>query len=343
MKDYIEVLNKKLLQSIDKTYPIGLANGLMGISIYFYHLSRIEDNESHKIIAERLLDQTLENLFLDSSISVEKGLAGVALGVTHLIKSDFVTGDVNELLEDIDNIIFRNIAFMQSDFYYNKKELLHLLYYLSVRLTDQTNEDNRYIFRELIIKTINIFTNKLKDNFFDEPFSFSVYDYQLPLFTYICARLLKLDFYNARIYKILEEFEPKILSRFPVLHTNRLSLLCKILPLIPYMQNPQWKKYVNLLQREISLPIIFEQETKNKHIFISNGLSMVYLLLNYLKENYSEYEISYNTQDFYNKIISSDAWNSLLVKDYFFNIHSGLLNGFPGVQLVLLHIKKQNT
>lgn len=342
MKEYIEELNKKLLQSIDNTYPVGLANGLMGISIYFYHLSRIEENENYKTIAEQLLDETLEKLLLDSSLSVEKGLAGIALGVTHLIKSDFVAGDVNELLEDIDNIIFRHIAFMESNLFDQKKELLHLLFYLSVRLNDQTNEDSQYLFRELIIKVINIFATGLQDDFLDEPFSFSIYDYHLPLFTYISYCLLKQDFYNDRIYKILEEFELKILSRFPVLHINRLYLLCTVLPLVTYMQNPQWKEYANLLHKEISLPIIFEQEIKNKHIFVSNGLPMVYLLLHYLKENYSEYEIVHHPQDFYEKIISSDAWDSLLRKDYFFNIHSGLLNGFPGTQLVLLHIKNKN-
>lgn len=84
MKAYIEELNKILLRSIDKSYPVGLAQGQMGISIYFYHLSRIEDNENYKAIADQLLDEILGKLSLDSPISVENGLAGIALGITHL-------------------------------------------------------------------------------------------------------------------------------------------------------------------------------------------------------------------------------------------------------------------
>lgn len=342
MEKRIRELNTMLLESVDATYPLGLAQGQMGICIYFYYLSQIEQNEEYQTIAEQLLDDTLNKLSLTSSISVENGLAGIALGVTHLINAGFVEGDVNDLLEEIDSVIFKRLAFLPLDSSYKKEELLHLLFYLTVRLTDQTDENDRYIFRGLIIKVINIFANDLKDDFFDESFSFSLYHYHLPLFTYICACLLEHNFYNDRIYKILEEFELKILSRFPVLHANRLFLLCGMLPLIPYMRNTEWGVHTDLLQKEIDLQVIIDKEMKNKHIFVSNGLSMIYLFLYYLEKNYPKNKISFSSQYLYEKIIASEAWESLFRHDYFFNIHCGLLNGFPGVQLVLSHIQKQN-
>ncbi|MDL2277483.1 hypothetical protein LJC57_02715 [Parabacteroides sp. OttesenSCG-928-G07] len=342
MEKHTVELNKMLLQSMGKNYPVGLAQGQMGISIYFYHLSRMEQNENFKSLAEKLLDDTLEKLSLDSSINVEKGLAGIALGITHLIKEGFVEGDVNELLEDIDNVIFKKLAFPQYSAAYKKDELLHLLYYLSVRLNDQTDEEGRYIFQELIIKAINQFAAGLKGDFFNEYFSFSVYHYHLPVFVYVCSKLLGQNFYNERIHKILEEFEPMILGRFPLLHANRLYLLCGMLPLIPYMRNPQWKDYAGHLQKEISVTDIFVKEMKNKHIFVSNGLSLIYLLLFYLENNHPAYRIDYSPDDFYRKITESEAWTSLFKRDYYFNIHRGLLNGFPGVQLVLSLIQKQS-
>lgn len=341
MQKLIEGLNQKLLLSIEKSFSLGIAQGQMGISIYLYHLSRIEQNDNHRKIAKQLLDDTLDKLSLNTSISVENGLAGIALGLKHLIKAGFVGGNINELLEDVDNTIFKHLVFKQSNVFHKKEDLLHLLYYLSLRLADQTDEDSRWIFSELLIKVINIFSDGLDEFFFSEPFSFSLYQYHLPLFTYICAHLLELDFYSVRIYKIIEEFEPKILSRFPVLHANRLYLLCGILPLIPYMQNTRWKDHADLLIKEISLQVIFDKEMKNKHIFVSNGLSMIYLLLHYLENKYLKYKINYNSYEIYDKIIYSDAWNELLNRDYFFNIHCGLLNGFPGVLLVLNHIQNQ--
>jgi hypothetical protein len=68
----------------------------------------------------------------------------------------------------------------------------------------------------------------------------------------------------------------------------------------------------------------------------------MYILLHYLDKNYSDFRIAYNPQKFYDKIIISEVWDSLLNKVYFFNIHQGLLNGFPGVQLILSHIQKQS-
>lgn len=341
-KNILSNLNKILLSSMGESYPLGLAHGEMGLSIYFYYLYKFEKSEEFKLVAEKLLTGVLNNLPFDYTISVENGLAGIALGVTHLTEIGFVEGDVNELLEDIDNVVFKCLAFLQPNSSYKKEELLHLIYYLSVRLSDQKDEENSYIFSELIIKVINIFAHGLSDNFFDESFSFSVCQYHLPLFTYVCARLLKQGFYSDRIYKILEEFEPKVLSQIPILHSNRLYLLCGMLPLVSYMQNLHWKNHVNLLQKEINLQVILEEEMKNKHIFLSNGLSMIYLFLHYLKENYPDYKIAYDPQNFYDRIIASEAWDSLLKRDYFFNIHCGLLTGFPGVRLILSHIQKQN-
>jgi hypothetical protein len=342
MEKQVEELNKKLLQLIEKkVYPIGLAQGQMGICIYFYHLSDIEQDGKYRAIAEQLLYETLKKLSQDAPISVGCGLAGIALGITYLIKAGFVKGEVNDLLEDIDNAIFKRIVFPHDYISQEKGELLHLLFYLSIRLSSQTNEDGQYIFQEQIITTLNNFVTGLTGNFFNEGYSFSVYHYHTPLFLSLCARLLKQDFYNERIYKILDEFELNILSTFPILHTNRLYLLCGLLPLIPYMQNPQWKDYANLLHKEINLLLILEREIKNKHIFISNGLSMVYLLFYYLEKKYPVYKIDYNPHEFYNRIVSSEAWGTLL-NDYFFDIHNGLLNGFPGVLLVLSHIQRQN-
>lgn len=342
MHAQIETLNSMLLQAIDKSYPVGIAQGQMGISIYFYYLARIERNDEYRTIAERLLDNTLSRLSLDSSLSVEEGLAGIALGVGHLIKAGFIEGNINEFAEDIDHAVFKHLAFQRSPANLGKEELLHWLFYLYVRLTEQEEEGSRYLSRKLIIKTIHVFMAGLPDDFFDEPLSFSAYHYHLPLFAYLCALLLEQNFYNARLYKLWEEWEPKILSHFPRLHANRLYLLCGLLPLLPYMKNPCWKEHALLLQKHIDLRVIFDQEMKNKHIFVSNGLSAIYLLLYYLETHYPAYKISYSCRDFYETIRASDAWESLVKHDYFFNIHSGLLNGFPGVRLVLSHMLKNN-
>jgi Lanthionine synthetase C-like protein. len=109
MEDIQKQLTDKLLLSQLDSYPVSLFHGKMGLVIYFYHLSKIESNPKYQTMADRLLDQILQrDLSPNHSIDVEGGLAGVRLGVTYLIKKGFVEGDINELLEVIDNEIYRS-------------------------------------------------------------------------------------------------------------------------------------------------------------------------------------------------------------------------------------------
>ena len=58
-----------------------------------------------------------------------------------------------------------------------------------------------------------------------------------------------------------------------------------------------------------------------------------------LKNGYSSISLGYI--GIYDRIISSDAWDALMENEYYYNIHRGLLNGFPGTVLALLNIKQR--
>jgi hypothetical protein len=108
-----------------------------------------------------------------------------------------------------------------------------------------------------------------------------------------------------------------------------------MLHLMPFMlNNTKWSNYIQLLYREISIDEILAKEMTGRKIFISNGLSMVYLLLNSINSSFLDHPIPFNSQVIYNQLQNSDAWKALIERDYFFKIHQGLLNGFPGVLLV---------
>jgi hypothetical protein len=158
---------------------------------------------------------------------------------------------------------------------------------------------------------------------------------------WLFSKLLEAGFYNERIHKMLDELQMRILSRFPLLHSNRLFLLWGMLHLIPYVHhNKSWDNYIQLLYRETSLDEIIENEMAGRKIFISNGLSMAYIILHTINSSFPDYKISFDPQTIYDKIRNSDAWNALIEREYFYKIHQGLFNGFPGVQLILAHIQK---
>ena len=342
LNDIKKQLNEKLLLSKINSYPVSLFNGKMGLSIYLYHLSKIESNPEYQAIADKLIDQIiLHDLSPDHSIDVENGLAGVGLGVTYLVKNRFVEGDLNELLEAIDNEIYRRIVFQKDLSVFSATLLLHLTGYLYIRLQEQVCINMQSLYQDLIIKVINMLYSRLDDDFLNESYSFSIYQYQLPVLLWIISKLLKAEFYNNRIYRMLDELQLRILSRFPLLHSNRLFLLWGMLNLKPYLRhdNAAWHRYIQLLYREINLDEILKNEMSGRKIFISNGLSAIYLLLHVINRNFPDFQIPFDPQMIYNQLQNSDAWNALIERDYFYDIHHGLLNGFPGVQLVLTHIE----
>ena len=338
----IDILNKNLVSSVEDTFSLDLTNGKMGLCIYFYYLSRWEKKEEYQEIAEKLLNEIINRLSGRMDLSVEIGLSGISLGISHLIKEKFVEGDINEILEDVDSRIYQHLFFLKNnELIFQKQELIHYLYYLYVRYTEMSSSDDMFIFQELIIKTIEMFFNNLKADFFSEKLSFSVKNYQAPLFLYVISKICSLNFYNKRIEKIVEDFIITILSTIPLLHANRLFLLWGILHIKPYL--PNYQKIINfqicLLKEKIDIEFIMNEELKNQDIYVKDGLSLVYILLCSIQEKYIENAIHLNPRTIYNRIKNSAAWEKLLKNEYYKSIHKGLLNGFPGVNLVLLHIK----
>jgi hypothetical protein len=242
----IDTLNRELISLMDDKYPIDLTNGKMGFCIYYYYLSRWEEKEDFKQIAEKLLDDVVSNLSEEMNISVESGLAGIAMGISHLVKEKYIDGDINEILEDVDSYILKRLLFLETNDTKNqipKAELIHLLYYLYFRYTEQTSADDKYIFQELMIKIIELFKHNLHADFFNENFSFSLQNYHLPAFLYIIGKIYNLNIYKDRIAKILEEFMHQILSTIPVLHANRLYLLWGLIHIKPCL--PDYKKEID--------------------------------------------------------------------------------------------------
>ncbi|MCD7916217.1 MAG: hypothetical protein LUG96_13790 [Tannerellaceae bacterium] len=221
-------LNEKLLLFIGKDYPLGLAQGKMGITIYFYYLSRLNDDGYYKSMGDRLLEETIDSLSQKSCITLENGLAGIGLGLRHLIREEFIEGNLNEVLEDIDNIIFNKLVFPPYNLNYTNTELLHLLFYIQLRLKDQENSENIYIYQELLIKVLNLCVDNLPPDFFKEHYSFSIYHYNLPIFLYILGKLLSLDFYMNTNYIFYHIFLFYIVIDFFISwHPSFISFLTK--------------------------------------------------------------------------------------------------------------------
>ena len=160
--------------------PIGLLDGKMGYCIYFYILGKYDKRNRYDSVAENLMEDIYSNILNTSDIEVETGVAGIGLGIDYLIKEGYVSGDVNVILEDIDDSIFRKLN--NRDYCRNSRvlSLLYLLIYLCTRyeklmpmikyLSERMGFNDDLIRKLCAFKEISV-AGKLYSTMFNQSFS----------------------------------------------------------------------------------------------------------------------------------------------------------------------------
>jgi len=144
------VVNK---QNLDR---IGLLKGLTGSALFLYQYSCYTKNETYNILADDILDDIFESLKNINVYDIEYGLSGIGWCVEYLILNNFVEGESDEVLEDIDIRLF--------DVLKNKKLennnidiplLNHGLYILS-RIKNKSTTENQLEIIKNILNQIDI-------------------------------------------------------------------------------------------------------------------------------------------------------------------------------------------
>jgi hypothetical protein len=214
MRSKLILINQILVSSFAQNTSLDLGIGKMGGCIYSYVSLDFKKNR-YKKTAESLLNDIYNSIDSVNSIDLKYGLSGIGLGLRFLIKKKYIYGDVNRVLKDIDDKVFKslcNTALIDS---FNPLFLVNLLYYLSIRLEDQRpNSESEYLFQELAIQTINQLYSKIDIHFFREPVNYT-FDYALPLFLFVLGEIYHFNFYQDKIKKILDEYSLDILSIYP--------------------------------------------------------------------------------------------------------------------------------
>jgi len=81
----------------------------IGRVIGLYIMGKCID-ESFKEEADKLLESILGNVDISMPLSIKRGLLGIGMGLIYLLRNNFVKGDEDEVLENIDNAIFSAIS-----------------------------------------------------------------------------------------------------------------------------------------------------------------------------------------------------------------------------------------
>lgn len=216
----------------------GLMHGNTGLCIFFYHLARATNNDDYEKIADDLLDKVFASLSLSAPSDLENGLAGIGWGVEYLVQNGFVEGNTDEILEEVDNKVFK--ALHEDNL--NSFELNGLTGYLFYVISRLRNPGNpltmaQRINRELLIRTINKidelvttqFPSIVKEICFDLLWRF-------PVVLFGLTEAFELKIYNEKIRCMIKQWLPNIEAYIPSMHINRLymaTVLTKINEIVP--------------------------------------------------------------------------------------------------------------
>ena len=83
----------------------GLWNGKLGLSLFFYLLSRQTGNLWFKEFADELLDWICDHLSNQLPVRFADGLCGIGWGIEWLRAAGFIEGDTDEILEEVDRAV----------------------------------------------------------------------------------------------------------------------------------------------------------------------------------------------------------------------------------------------
>lgn len=217
----------------------GLMHGNTGLCIFFYHLSRKTNNPDYEKIADDLLDKAFANLSTSASADFENGLAGIGWGVEYLVQNKFAQGNTDEILEEVDNKVFRALNEDNHNSFELGNGLTGYLFYLISRLRNKAEPFSmaQRINRELLILTINKidelataqFPGIVKDMHFDLFWRF-------PVMLHGLAEAFKLNIYNDKISCMIRQWLPYFEAYIPSLQINRVFLavvlkqICILMP-----------------------------------------------------------------------------------------------------------------
>ena len=338
--EYDIVLINKLLE-LENNSPIGLAEGKMGVCIYFFIVGREKNNIKYIKHAENMLDNIFNNIDKIHSVDILNGYTGIGLGVDYLISNNYVKGNINEVLGDIDSYICKCLGYEKN---YDKLPslfMLHLLFYICKRLENVSIDKHlRIIFQELAINIINYSCTKFTQDTLNEPLAFNL-SYMLPQLLYVLSKLHSLSFYNYKINKIVEELSYSVLTLIPRLHSNRLYLAWGVSCLEKLVDDQNWTNHLNILKREIDLYQIINNEIKDCNSSFYNGYAGILYLVEQLGESFFNANIKNWKVELLKKIEFSDIWGHYLNNSKFFNNNIGLFNGFCGISIAYLCLKRQ--
>lgn len=138
--DFKQLVVHQLILKSPFVRDLGLFYGKMGIAISFFEYGRYTGCDVYTDMAEELLDDIWNQIHTELSFRFDSGLSGIGWGIEYLLQNHFVSGDGNEICEEIDRIIMQTDLRRLDD--QSLTGLEGLFYYASARMQGAASQNN---------------------------------------------------------------------------------------------------------------------------------------------------------------------------------------------------------
>lgn len=343
---YLDVCRKigNLLMN-NKLSNLGLTNGKAGISIFLYYLSKNLSDDRYAEYADSLLEDIYENVTLIKDSTAD--IIGMGWCVEYLIQNKFCEGDADEILEQVDNRVYKIMSWEDRK---RSLDLTHglvgYLHYLIIRLKNKEDKNNsKEINVELFKLTINIISQEALDYFIDlaKDIHFSLLDNLYVLFSSIIDAY-SLNIYNERILNMLRQWESHWTSYIPGIHFNRLYLALSLYQINGILKSRKTNEYIKTLLFSLDIDSLRSEVNIERCQSINTGyLGLIFVLkksISILDPSYPNYNLlrplMNELLDLYNNHLLMEldkiSEGNCRIGDY----DLGIVNGWAGVGLFLL-------
>lgn len=266
-----------------------LETGYMGSAIALFSMYRIKQDGFFLSMAEYHLALMRETLKDKVALEINNGLTGVGLGITWLVEEGFLSGDLNSILKEMDDRVYK-YSVMSFNEYNQKYEstYIDMLIYISVRLNYLKVKHAEYaIFTRLAQMLYDHIYLNISIGFLMEP---SPSNIRYKLFLFIVASWLLCrngdSHLKNRVTNVFNEIYDVIVTVHPFWSVNRFMLHLAIERLLPYIDtsNGKLKEYSLRLFKDISIVRMLEESLEND-MSVFHGIPYIYLLLKFSKTN----------------------------------------------------------
>ena len=180
----------------------------------------------------------------------EDGLAGIGWGIEYLVQNKFAEGDTDEILEEIDNKVFKVLNEESLTSFELTNGLTGYLFYLINRLKNKsvTLSMPQRINLELMILTINKIYELVTVQFplIVKEINFDLL-WRFPVMVYGLCEAFKLNIYNEKISCMVRQWIPNLEAYVPSMHINRLYLAVALMHTHSLISFPRLEKQIQIL------------------------------------------------------------------------------------------------